>query len=394
MMSVWELYVTNLFFGLAGAVNEAIVGLSVADLFFVHQRGTMNGLYLVMVMTGSFLTPMIAGVQVTYQGWRWSYYVQSIATGLVLLLFIFCYEETKYVPTFEGHEVRRTISETDNVVKEPAKATEQDLDAAVSTPRVERLDPTIPLKTWRQRHALLTPTNESIWTLTYRPLTVLVRFPAVAFAALQYGAGLSWLVTMAVIVSITFSYPPYNFKPAAIGYMGLGPFVGNLIGSVYCGYFADRVVVWYSKRNKGWFEPEMRLYLLHLPSISIGAGLIMFGITTSQGMHWIYPSVGGALFGFGLGAFGDTVLTYVIDSYRNITGEAFVAIAFVRNVFGIVIGQVRTPWFERMGVKNAFILQGVLATAICLLYIPMIYLGKTARRKTAGRYYQMTEHRF
>lgn len=36
-------------------------------------------------------------------------------------------------------------------------------------------------------------------------------------------------------------------------------------------------------------------------------------------MHWIYPSVAGAMFGFGLGAIGDAVLTLVIDSYRDVS---------------------------------------------------------------------------
>lgn len=39
----------------------------------------------------------------------------------------------------------------------------------------------------------------------------------------------------------------------------------------------------------------------------------------SQYMHWIYACVAGGLFGFGLGAFGDTVLTYVIDSNRFVS---------------------------------------------------------------------------
>lgn len=395
MTTVWELYVTNLLTGLASATNEAIVGLTVADLFFVHQRGTMNGFYLIMVMTGSFLTPMLAGLQAEAQGWRWTYYIQSICMGFILLLLIFFYEETKYVPVFHGLETQRTEVTSNHSSKIDVKATSatEEIGAAANEPKSDRLDHTIALKSWKQRLALYTPTNESLWTVFCRPIVTLYSFPAVAFAALQYGAGLSWLVNMAVTVTVVFSYPPYNFKPAAIGYMGLGPFVGNLIGSIYCGYLADRAVVWFSKRNRGWFESEMRLYLLHLPSLAIGGGLVMFGITTAKGMHWIYPSIGGALFGFGLGSFGDTVLTYVIDSYRLVTGEAFVGIAFVRNVFGIVIGLVRTPWQENMGVQNMFVLQGVLATAISLLYIPMIYYGKKARISTAAKYHKMTEHR-
>ena len=36
-------------------------------------------------------------------------------------------------------------------------------------------------------------------------------------------------------------------------------------------------------------------------------------------MHWIYPSVGGAFFGFGLGAISDEALTLVIDCYAGVS---------------------------------------------------------------------------
>jgi len=52
MTTVWELYVTNLCMGLAGAANETLVMITVADLFFVHQRGTMNGIYVSMAIIG------------------------------------------------------------------------------------------------------------------------------------------------------------------------------------------------------------------------------------------------------------------------------------------------------------------------------------------------------
>lgn len=69
MTSLTELYVANLLQGLAGATNEAIAEVTVsplsavivkdpadvvqiADLFFVHHRGTMNGFYMACVMIG------------------------------------------------------------------------------------------------------------------------------------------------------------------------------------------------------------------------------------------------------------------------------------------------------------------------------------------------------
>jgi hypothetical protein len=75
-MAVWsaclsslpELFISQLLFGLANATNETIVEMTViswpdlsisltnncqvADMYFVHQRATANGLYMVMVMIG------------------------------------------------------------------------------------------------------------------------------------------------------------------------------------------------------------------------------------------------------------------------------------------------------------------------------------------------------
>lgn len=38
-----------------------------------------------------------------------------------------------------------------------------------------------------------------------------------------------------------------------------------------------------------------------------------------QGMKWIYPSVGGGIFGFGVGSICDISLALVIDSYREVS---------------------------------------------------------------------------
>ena len=47
-----ELYATNVLCGLAGAPNEALVQMTIVDLFFVHQRGRMNALYSIAAATG------------------------------------------------------------------------------------------------------------------------------------------------------------------------------------------------------------------------------------------------------------------------------------------------------------------------------------------------------
>lgn len=45
-------------------------------------------------------------------------------------------------------------------------------------------------------------------------------------------------------------------------------------------------------------------------------------------MHWILPAVGMGIFGFGLGGFCDTTLTFVIDSYRDVTARPHFCVSF------------------------------------------------------------------
>ncbi|KAF0318178.1 hypothetical protein GQ607_014546 [Colletotrichum asianum] len=372
MHSYAELIVTAVITGLAGAINETAVQMTIADLFFVHQRGSANGLYFIAVMAGSFLTPLAAGVQAVSQGWRWSYYALSIALTILFIMFIFLYEETKYVPI------------------PSIKSTEKSgLELNYTQSNVDR---TIRMNTYRERMRLVTPTSESLLRVFILPLHV-ITLPHVLFTALQFASGVCWLVLFMSVVSVVFSAPPYNFDTAAVGYMTLGPFVGNIFGSLYGGPFADWAVLRLAKRNGGLFEPEMRLYPLFLPVITMAGGIVMFGVTADRGMHWIYPSIGGAFFAFGLGANGDITFTLLIDTYRELTAEAFVGVAFIRNAVSVGVPSALVPWMSSMGLSNMYILSGAIALVIGLLYVPMIIWGKRIRTALAPRYWRLVEKR-
>jgi MFS family permease len=111
---------------------------------------------------------------------------------------------------------------------------------------------------------------------------VLFSFPTVFFTGIQYASGVVWLTITANVMALVYPLPPYGFTPEQIGYMSLGPFIGNLIGAFYGGLLGDRSILYFSRRNKGFYEPEMRLYILHLPAIFMAGSLIMFGMTLSR----------------------------------------------------------------------------------------------------------------
>ncbi|KAL7758791.1 hypothetical protein ACKLNR_011218 [Fusarium oxysporum f. sp. zingiberi] len=394
MKTLTELYVSQFIFGLASATNESIVEMTIADLYFVHQRGSANGLYMVMVMIGSFLSPVIAGYMAADGNWRRCYWITTAVDGALLLYFCFFFEESKYIPRLEAQQLSSEVptpipaTKKDNISEIQSGEMSTCITLETSNAPLYRINSDIPLLTWRQRMRLVTKTDESLLGVVRTAVVILFRFPAVMYTALTYAFCLCWISAQASIISIVFTQPPYNFGTVGVGNMSLGVFIGCILGSAY-GAISDRAILWFTRKNYGYYEPEMRLQLNHFPAVCMSGGFIMFGITTAKGMHWIYPSIGSAIFGFGLGGLSDVALCVTIDSYQAITGEAFIGVAFMRNAFSIAISFALVPWLDAQGLQNMTIVMGLWALAMAFLHVPMMIWGKRIREKTEASYKRM-----
>lgn len=75
-------------FGASGSI--AVGAGSIADVFFLHERGLYNGIWIAFSQSGPFVSPMILGVVIQDLGWRWSLWVMAIFSGAFLLL-MFCF---------------------------------------------------------------------------------------------------------------------------------------------------------------------------------------------------------------------------------------------------------------------------------------------------------------
>ena len=77
----------------------------------------------------------------------------------------------------------------------------------------------------------------------------------------------------------------------------------------------------------------------------------------------------------------------------QITGDAFTAVAFIRNAFSIGIPFAISPWIKVNGLQNMFVTCGFISLGVTGLIIPMIVFGKRLRRRLAPFYFKLaTEH--
>lgn len=276
-----------------GSLAETMVQMTVADVFFVHQRGMMNSIYIWASNFGSSLAPVAAGFVTASQGWRWVWWWMAIFFGVVLVAFIFGFEESKFdwtaavihgVPPSPDVASIKSDAEGQADKQQPAldpeKAAPSDLSPDEEPMTTVQIDPSIPRKTYWQRLSLATTTPGPFMLFArhaYQPFQILFTIPGVAYMSLVYAVLLAWSTVMSAALSTYMILPPYDFNSTQIGLMNLAPFIGNTLGSLICGPLSDWTILRLAKRNDGIYEPEMRLWVF-VPFIPFQvAGAFWFG---------------------------------------------------------------------------------------------------------------------
>ncbi|KAJ5819221.1 hypothetical protein N7474_004812 [Penicillium riverlandense] len=356
MQNVADLMLSNILTCIIGALSEVLVQMTVADVYFIHHRGTANTIYYWCINLGATFSPLAGGYIIPSQGWRWVWWWMVILLFAGLVVFIFCYEETMFSRPIHG------VAGPDKIHPEQLfhkKGPEMPLSGADETQAVHveltvvRIDTSIPKKTYWQKLALWSTSPMSLSQMarqTYQPLVILFSFPAVAFMALEYGMLNACTTITVTTYSSVMTLPPYNFNPQQIGLMGIPLFVGTTLGALVCGPLSDSLVLYLAKRRQGIYEPEMRLWLALVCTPLVPAGLFMFGIGLNHQSHWLLPAFGLGISSFGIVPGSSSALTYLTDAYMDIVPDFMVGITFVSNLISTLFVFIQNPWSQATGL--------------------------------------------
>ncbi len=121
---------------------------------------------------------------------------------------------------------------------------------------------------------------------------------------------------MNATASSILSSPPYNFSSGLVGTSYLAPVIGGVLGAVWSGVVADKIALRLARKNNGIREPEQRLWPLILTGLFFGAGLIIWGVGASEGLHWFALIVGLGMVGFGIVSGGSIAMSYDVDCFK------------------------------------------------------------------------------
>ncbi|KUJ15146.1 MFS general substrate transporter [Mollisia scopiformis] len=362
---------------------EVLVTTTIADLYFVHERGVRLAAWGLCLSVGVGGGSIISGYIIQDLGWNWTYGICAVIYGVwILVLFFFCPETAYRRDPILNIDLGTDDKAAELALDEKATATE----AATHVESLERVELNEPVE---EKHSYAYELrifhgrvcDDSFWKVLTRPLMMLI-FPQVLFSFFAYGLTTSWLVVVGSVLAQLFTAPPYNFSVSGVGLVAVSPLIGSIIGAFISGPIADWIVKYMSRRNNGIYEPEFRLVLVIITLIIGGMSFFGFGISLQDQDPWIGPVIFYGMQYFGVGFMSIAVYGYLTDCHRDKAPEAFAAIN-LRNIYSFGMNYFISSWISTQGPKEVFSIIGGIHVFICLMAIPMYIFGKRCRSWTS-----------
>ena len=397
MTSVGFFYAYTLLSGFGSAPSYSTIESSILDVSFLHQRGTLIGLYGLVLTLGNFLPPIAAGYIIDSQNWQWCFKYLLIFVGISTLFIAFGLEETLY------NQIPQAPVRRDGVNEVSAETSPHTRNCRIATSCFESQIPQeVEQVTISQnvRHRYLhsmtlfrrnLEIHQNYFQLMLRPF-LLLRFPAILFATWMVSIGTFLTSVVFTTQASFFSVDPYDFSPAELGLMYFALAIGNIFGYIWGGPMCDYVTIYLAKKNHGVSEAEHRLLSYAPIPLTAAGGILLYGIPAYYGMHWIVPCIGMVLIGFTLSASLPITMSYAFECYPAVSGETILLCNFMRNAIGGAWTFVIQPWINYNGVLVTSIIMAMIVLALNLTFIPLLICGKRIRRKTEKWYIKCLDH--
>ena len=280
---------------------------------------------------------ILSGLITIGLSWRYIYFIASALVGALLLLVFFTFPETAF--NRSPHHVAGA-NEAPSKLYDAAHSGEE-LEKGAFVQRIEGTansgithavtevtnqgNTNIPRKkSFLQNLAIVHGTfiEESFWKVFYRPV-VLLALPGVLWATLVMSVTIGFLVAISSNFASAFA-ATYGFTSWQSGLCFISGLLFTMLGIFFGGSVSDMVADFFTRRNGGIREPEMRLPAVTIGLICSPLGLILYGVGIQNHTHWIVPTLGLGFLSFAIAQATNVTLVYVIDSYRPIAGETVV----------------------------------------------------------------------
>ena len=252
----------------------------------------LSRLYNASLNLGVAFGAIIDGFIVKYHPWRYIYYVALALIGGITLIIYATFPETAYNRSPHAEGITTTLRLAPIGSSAPNNKHQEELGTA------KYAEGETGVRTTQQRRYYLqglklwhgTFTEESVWSMAFRPVMLLI-LPPVLWATLVMSVTIGFIVAITSNVSPAFA-TAYGFAAWQSGLCFFAAIIGALIGILCGGHLSDWVADYFTQRNGGIREPEMRLPAIMISVITGPLALVLYGVGIKYQLHWIVPTLG------------------------------------------------------------------------------------------------------
>lgn len=206
---------------------------------------------------------------------------------------------------------------------------------------------------------------------------MLFRSPIIFLLAIYMSMVYSYLYFLFTTFTSVFELQyKFNTGEAGTAYLGLG--VGFLIGQFGVGTTSDRYLK-IKKISEGEMKPEHRLPPLVIGAFLVPIGLLWYGWSAHQLLHWIVPIVGTGFIGVGTLFAFLPIQMYLIDAFELYAASAIATNTVVRSLFGATLPISGKPLYATLGLGWGNTVLALIALALSPMPILLIKYGERIR---------------
>lgn len=354
------------------AVEGAVVGSTIsvtqgviADTFAPHERGTAMGWFLVPLLVGPIVAPLVGGALAAAFDWRATFALLAGLGILIALLASFLPETHQYFVLRKLLLQHDTVSKGEGSTARASSAEDEAGPQLVSVPGKPH-----PVHIIETDGILSRPPK---LVAPWSPLAYLVERQLAPYVCVATANFSSMFVSLTVFPTI-LAAAPYNLSESVIGacYLPIG--FAMMIGSQYGGAVSDAYA---AKRGGENGLPTTRLVPSLMGSMLLPVGCIIYGLCVHYGASIGGVLVGHAVIGAGQALYGPGQMAYISSvKQNNAAGAASAVLALEFAMAGILISAA-VPLQQALGMAGLF---GLLA-AFNVVSIFWAWVDLLARRK-------------
>ncbi|KAF8856178.1 MFS general substrate transporter [Acephala macrosclerotiorum] len=269
--------------GCAGVAPLTIGAGSVGDLMRAEERGRAMAIFSLGPLIGPIIGPIAGGYISQSIGWRWVFRILA------------CCANVKYTSN-------ATLSSCILTLKVASESVAEGIS-----------------QIWKR--AII------------HPLKMLFMSPIVPLLSLHMSLvyGLLYLL-FTTFTSVFQGIYGFSTGSASLTFLGLG--IGTIIGVVVIGGTADKIYIYYEKKNNGAGKPEFRLPVMAVSSLFVPIGLFWYEWSAQAHVHFIVPILGTVLVAFGMMSVMLPIQNYLVDAYTRYAASAIAVATILRSILG------------------------------------------------------------